>query len=332
MAKYDDSTQRLYWKFTQQDVDSFRETARNAAVIPNGYTQSEEKWLLFHFESKLVQLCESVSEEINRRVHKYNERELASKGNKQLVEDINFHNATYTALIYFKRFYLKQSIVGGRMHPRHFILAAILLAGKVEEFKGVVKVPLGWLCEFCDVSSEHVLDAEFRLLEQISFQVLVFHGFLPLNSLINELIQKIKWDSSSLRSGHFKESILKEKPSVEQFLRRRSLELLKLCYYTDAVLIYSPGLLAMSCIVIAVIRPGNAPSVPDYADIKALKEQEIVRFVRFLPNFLKAEVGFYRAFEMAMVNVKDMLTKLPQRPENKERAAFLLKTANYKVR
>ena len=142
------------------------------------------------------------------------------------------------------------------------------------------------------VAPSEIVSAELQVLESIHFHVSIFHGFRSLEALLGKLAETLQWSQNLpkqskydiVRSAEYT-SVLKEHANVAAFLRRRSLELLTRCYYTDAILIYSPSQLAISCMMVAAMRPGKAADVPAPELISKLKDTELTAFI---PGFFHA--------------------------------------------
>ena len=344
MSTYAESTQRHFWKFTADDLRAARKgtaaaaaaaaAATAAAAAPP--TPAEVAWLRLHFEAKLVQFCALVEASVA-------EREEAEPADHEVIRQQRRERlrrrqrrVAHTALVYFKRVCLRRSLLDPRLNPRLLVLASIYMAAKVEEEHA--DITLRQLCEMGGVRPGEIIAVELQVLELIRFQVSIFHGFRSLEALLGKLKETVQW-RSNLPAGYLARfmklkipdytSVLETHESVAVFLRRRALELLRRCYYTDAVLMYSPSQLAISCIMAAVMRPGMAADVPEPKLIKQLKDEELTPFiVGFFSDFLKKDV---KKLHRCMRDVLQMIIlELPQRPSDEERAAALLRMVDNK--
>ncbi|CAJ0649024.1 21786_t:CDS:2 [Entrophospora sp. SA101] len=88
-----------------------------------------------------------------------------------------------TAIIYFKRFYVKNSYRS--VEPMLVLTACMYLASKIEEFplhiKTVTAETRGLKMNRFTYNSQEVAEMEFYLLEELNFNMIVFH---PYRSLI----------------------------------------------------------------------------------------------------------------------------------------------------
>ena len=351
MSTFAESTQRHFWTFTPQQVRDTREatyvagcaaarrdSVKGAAADEAEPTFAEAAWLQLHFEAKLLQFCDEVETSVAERVVSQSlDHEVIQVKHREHLRRRQ-RRVAHTALVYFKRVCLRHSLLDPQHNPRLLVLASIYLAAKVEEEHA--DVTLKQLCERSGVHTNDIVKAELLVLESIDFHVSIFHGFRSLETLLGKLAETLQWSNNlpdikkynRVRSAEY-QSVLKAHPNVSAFLQRRALELLKRCYFTDAVLIYSPSQLAISCIMASVVRPGAAADVPEPSLISQLKDTELSAFIPgFFPRLLTTSfdqkvVGqCLRRLDTCMKDISKMLiSKLPQQPK---RAAWLLRRAN----
>eukprot|EP00947_MAST-08B_sp_MAST-8B-sp1_P005867 g5867.t1 len=90
-----------------------------------------------------------------------------------------------TALIFFKRFYLKEPILSVDHEPKYIMLTALYVAGKVDEHRAIDMDKIAK--RGSKISSEEIVRQELTLLKGLQFHLFVFHAYRPLHGFIEEL-------------------------------------------------------------------------------------------------------------------------------------------------
>eukprot|EP00192_Tetraselmis_astigmatica_P021767 CAMPEP_0117694012 /NCGR_PEP_ID=MMETSP0804-20121206/27205_1 /TAXON_ID=1074897 /ORGANISM="Tetraselmis astigmatica, Strain CCMP880" /LENGTH=270 /DNA_ID=CAMNT_0005507641 /DNA_START=187 /DNA_END=999 /DNA_ORIENTATION=- len=134
-----------------------------------------------------------------------------------------------TASVYFRRFYSRNSF--SEHDPRLVSLACLFLAAKAEECTVQMRLLKHYLKErqqrngtvgIREVTEKEVLDYELLVLEELGFNLIVFHPYHPLEIFVKEMIETA-W------------AILND------------------AYYTNLHLIYAPYMLAIGAIYMASV-------------------------------------------------------------------------------
>eukprot|EP00245_Coleochaete_scutata_P000131 TRINITY_DN1013_c0_g1_i1.p1 TRINITY_DN1013_c0_g1~~TRINITY_DN1013_c0_g1_i1.p1 ORF type:complete len:373 (-),score=75.46 TRINITY_DN1013_c0_g1_i1:519-1637(-) len=240
MADYLTSTQKSLWTFTAQELAEKREACNARAIeslhkygttkveitadggeagpseadqgkgivkrdpnarLPEPLTCHEEALIQSHYEHKIQAVCAAFA----------------------------FPNKIKsTALVYFKRFYLRWSVM--QHDPKNIMLTCIYLACKIEEFhvsaeefgKGIQQDPLV------------VLRNEVIVLQSLDFDLIVFGPYRCIRGFITDLEAFCKSKGQELTREDLEE------------MERTSYLIADSILLTDACLIYPPGQLALA--------------------------------------------------------------------------------------
>ncbi|KAM9392277.1 cyclin-H isoform 2-T2 [Pholidichthys leucotaenia] len=145
-----------------------------------------------------------------------------------------------TAFMYFRRFYLNNSIM--EYHPRIIMLTCAYLSCKVEEFNVSCAQFVGSLLQETPAGQERVLEQileyELLLIQQLNFHLVVHNPYRPMEGLLIDL----KTRYPTLENP---ESLRK---SADDFLTQAAM--------TDAGLLFSPSQIALTAILNSASRAG----------------------------------------------------------------------------
>ncbi|KAK4816691.1 hypothetical protein QYF61_020399 [Mycteria americana] len=144
-----------------------------------------------------------------------------------------------TACMYFKRFYLNNSVM--EYHPRIIMLTCAFLACKVDEFNvssaqfvgNLRESPLGQ-----EKALEQILEYELLLIQQLNFHLIVHNPYRPFEGFLIDL--KTRYP-------------ILENPEV---LRKTADDFLSRVALTDAYLLFSPSQIALTAILSSGSRAG----------------------------------------------------------------------------
>ncbi|OXB82617.1 UNVERIFIED_CONTAM: hypothetical protein H355_003912 [Colinus virginianus] len=144
-----------------------------------------------------------------------------------------------TACMYFKRFYLNNSVM--EYHPRIIMLTCAFLACKVDEFNvssaqfvgNLRESPLGQ-----EKALEQILEYELLLIQQLNFHLIVHNPYRPFEGILIDL--KTRYP-------------LLENPEV---LRKTADDFLNRVALTDAYLLFTPSQIALAAILSSASRAG----------------------------------------------------------------------------
>ncbi|XP_017478092.1 PREDICTED: cyclin-C [Rhagoletis zephyria] len=172
-----------------------------------------------------------------------------------------------TATVYFKRFYARNSLK--HIDPLLLAPTCILLASKVEEFGVISNSRLITICQSVIKSkfsyaytqefpyrTNHVLECEFYLLENLDCCLIVYQPYRPLLQLVQDMGQEEQLLTLSWRI-------------VNDSLR------------TDVCLLYPPYQIAIACLQIACVILQKDSMKTWFAELNVDldKVQEIVRAI-----------------------------------------------------
>ncbi|KAM4810194.1 cyclin-H [Rhinophrynus dorsalis] len=224
---YHNSTQRKHWTFpSEEDTQRLRAQANarcRTRIRSLGKPQLSEIFSLEPHEELII--C------------KYYE--------KRLVDFCGAFKPTMpksvlgTACMYFKRFYLNNSVMDH--HPRIIMLTCVFLACKVDEFNVSSVQFVGNLGENTlgqEKILEQILEYELLLIQQLNFHLIVHNPYRPFEGYLIDL--KTRYS-------------LLENPEV---LRKTADDFLNRVALTDACLLFTPSLIALTAILSSASRAG----------------------------------------------------------------------------
>uniref|UniRef100_UPI0035901935 cyclin-H n=1 Tax=Myxine glutinosa TaxID=7769 RepID=UPI0035901935 len=220
-------TQRKHWTFQNpEELEKLRTTANDTYKVKmkKNYKTSvdesrllsrrDEQLLVQHYERRLQEFCNSFKPSMPRSV-------------------------LGIACIYFKRFYLNNSVMDH--NPRNMLLTCAYLACKVDEFNVSATQFVGNLKEDeCgrERALELVLGSELLLIQELSFHLTVHTPYRPLEGLLIHL-------KTCCPSVEHPESLRK---GTEEFLQR--------ALSTDVGLLASPSQIALAALYFAASQAG----------------------------------------------------------------------------
>ncbi|KAF7993404.1 hypothetical protein HCN44_007907 [Aphidius gifuensis] len=139
-----------------------------------------------------------------------------------------------TALHYFKRFYLRNSVMD--YHPKEILVTCVYLACKVEEFNVSISQFVANVKGDREKASDIVLNNELLLMQHLNYNLTVHNPFRPVEGLMID----IKTRYSSLEKP---ESL---RPNIDDFLEK--------IFLTDSVLLYAPSQIALAAVLHAASK------------------------------------------------------------------------------
>ncbi|XP_015685702.1 cyclin-H-like, partial [Protobothrops mucrosquamatus] len=224
---YHSSTQRRYWTFRGEEELSRRRSDANrkfrCKAVANGKVQQTDSFLLDQHEELII--C------------KYYEKRLADFCS--VFKPAMPKSVGGTACMYFKRFYLNNSVM--EYHPRIIMLTCAFLACKVDEFNVSSAQFVGNLRESPagqEKTLEQILEYELLLIQQLNFHLIVHNPYRPFEGLLIDLKTRYQLleNPETLRK------------TADDFLNRVSL--------TDACLLFTPSQIALTAMVSSASRSG----------------------------------------------------------------------------
>jgi cyclin H len=215
MPKYQNSTHQKFWIFDSSklleiqlkrdaDLSSFitSQTGDNS-LLKYQVTPEEENSVLYLISLNLIKAC----------------------------KHFNMHDkAISTALTYFKRFYLNNSIC--RYDPAVMMFTVMFLACKTEEINvGGVET----ICQqFRGTDSNAILELEFILLSEIKFHLYIFSPYKPLQAFLEQIPEDLLPQTEKASRQE------KTRGIIENFL------------ISDTCLKLSPSEMALTCFYLAL--------------------------------------------------------------------------------
>ncbi|XP_065596602.1 cyclin-H isoform X1 [Cyrtonyx montezumae] len=221
------STQRRCWTFrSEEELSRSRADANRkfrSKAVASGKVQQGDPFLLEaheelaickYYEKRLLDFCAVFKPAMPRSV-------------------------VGTACMYFKRFYLNNSVM--EYHPRIIMLTCAFLACKVDEFNvssaqfvgNLRESPLGQ-----EKALEQILEYELLLIQQLNFHLIVHSPYRPFEGILIDL--KTRYP-------------LLENPEV---LRKTADDFLNRVALTDAYLLFTPSQIALAAILSSASRAG----------------------------------------------------------------------------
>ncbi|XP_063996876.1 cyclin-H isoform X1 [Pogoniulus pusillus] len=241
---YHSSTQRRHWTFRgEEELTKCRAEANRkfrGKVTASGKVQPtdpvllephEELAICKHYEKRLLDFCTVFKPAMPKSV-------------------------VGTACMYFKRFYLNNSVM--EYHPRIIMLTCAFLACKVDEFNvssaqfvsNLRESPVGQ-----EKALEQILEYELLLIQQLNFHLIVHNPYRPFEGFLIDL--KTRYP-------------MLENPEV---LRKSADDFLNRVALTDAYLLFAPSQIALTAILSSGSRAGiNMESY--LSESLALKEEK----------------------------------------------------------
>uniref|UniRef100_A0A3Q3W018 Cyclin-H n=1 Tax=Mola mola TaxID=94237 RepID=A0A3Q3W018_MOLML len=198
-------------KFRNKILDSGRPGVTDSMFLGRG----EEDVLFRHYERRVLDFCNAFKPVMPKSV-------------------------VGTAVMYFRRFYLNNSIM--EYHPRIIMLTCAYLSCKVDEFNVSSSQFVGNLLQESQAGQERVLEQileyELLLIQQLNFHLVVHNPYRPMEGLLIDL----KTRYPALENP---ESLRK---SADDFLTQAAM--------TDAGLLFPPSQIALTAILYSASRAG----------------------------------------------------------------------------
>nr|XP_046242941.1 cyclin-H [Scatophagus argus]XP_046242942.1 cyclin-H [Scatophagus argus] len=225
---FHNSSHRKYWIFKSEDeIEHMRYKANQKfrkktlesgkpGVSESAFLGRHEEDVLFrHYERRMLDFCNAFKPAMPKSV-------------------------VGTAIMYFRRFYLNNSIM--EHHPRIIMLTCAYLSCKVDEFNVSSTQFVGNLLQESPAGQERVLEQileyELLLIQQLNFHLVVHNPYRPMEGLLIDL--KTRY------------------PTLEnpETLRKSADDFLTQAAMTDAGLLFSPSQIALTAILNSASRAG----------------------------------------------------------------------------
>ncbi|KAL0118988.1 hypothetical protein PUN28_009549 [Cardiocondyla obscurior] len=246
------SSQKKHWIFSDEsDLTALREKTNADFITKHGVNmtakEKEEHFLSHTEERTLLRFYELQLRDFCRRFNPPMPRATVA-----------------TALHYFKRFYLRNSVMD--YHPKEILVTCVYLACKVEEFNVSIFQFVANIKGDREKASDIIINNELLLMQQLNYNLTVHNPFRPVEGLMID----IKTRYTSLENPE------KLRQHIDEFLER--------VFLTDSVLLYAPSQVALAATLHAASRA--SANLDNYVtDILFSREQlggiiEAVRKIR----------------------------------------------------
>lgn len=269
---YSTSTQKAKWLFKDaNELVELRKKANESYIRKQTanlqyLTYEEEKTLLIQYEYLLKQFC----------------------GNFQ--PPITMPSVVGTSITYFKRFYLRNSVMD--WHPRDIYLICVYLACKIEEFNiSIIQFVqnIHNTNESREDLTNMILSYELLLMEKLDFHLTVHNFYRPFEGFLLDVKTRCP-----------------EIANVD-VLRHFAMEFLDKILNTDAILLYPPSQIALTAIVYSASK--NRIDLDKYCRailLSNLSNDEVKQFLMIIKliNKLHKEIPVLNIEEIKRIEAK----------------------------
>ncbi|XP_014212754.1 cyclin-H [Copidosoma floridanum] len=208
------SSQKKFWLFNDEnDLSTLREEANAEFIAKHGADVSGDKR-----EKHFLSVAE---ERILQRFYESQLKEFCKRFTPPMPK-----STIATALHYFKRFYLRNSVMD--YHPKEILVTCVYLACKVEEFNVSISQFVANIMGDREKASDIIINNELLLMQQLNYNLTVHNPFRPVEGLLID----IKTRYTSIKNSE----ILR--PHIDDFLEK--------VFLTDSVLLYAPSQIALA--------------------------------------------------------------------------------------
>lgn len=209
---FNTSTQKSQWLFpdmstiTEMRKKANHEFIKKQTANRDYLTYEEEKVLLIHYEYLLKQFC------------------------GRFQPPITMANVVGTSITYFKRFYLRNSVMD--FHPKDIFLVCVYLACKIEEFNVSISQFVQNInsTESKEDLANMILNFELLLMEKLDFHLNIHNFYRPFEGFLLDVKTRAEIQNVDV-------------------LRQFAMEFLDKILNTDAILLYPPSQIALTAVV-----------------------------------------------------------------------------------
>jgi len=179
--------------------------------------------------------------------------------------------AISTAIVYFKRFYVRNSFVD--CEPRLIATTCMYLASKVEECTTQAKKFVLKMREIDPTflyDMNHILECEFYLLEELDFCLVVFHPYRMLQTYLsdhnlfehltnnnnNNATSNVNYNDNNDNNNN-NNNTNKQIGTVDKEVVETAWSVVNDSYRTDVCLLYPPHTICLASILVAMLLLGK---------------------------------------------------------------------------
>lgn len=253
------TTQARFWLFDTPRLASLRQDVHRGAAEKLARLCAEARESSSAAATELSALA--VEEEALLREYYLRQTQDVCREQNALDRRRFTDRVMLTATTYFQRFFLKHSAV--EENPKHVMLVALFLAGKIEEEKIEMDDLITTYAP--KLKAEALLALEVRLLQTMNFQLVVAS---PYRALVGFLQDVQAWSTSS---GRDPESVVQ----VMQSLQKQAYDWVAAAVCGDAMFLFAPQQIAL-----AALHKAAAGAQSQHVDVGAWIQE---RFT-FLPD------------------------------------------------
>jgi len=256
---FTETTQYKNWTFTKKELLELRRTAHNNAR--KRFQAFEQHFVTFEQEEQLCLYYAAVAGPSHAKKYNFTSKVMG------------------TALIYFRRFYLFNSIM--EFHPKDMILTCMYMASKTEEYNIAIEEFLKYLSG--NITEDKILTNELKLLESLQFQLIVYHPFKSLQGLLTDF----KDNNPSIPVE-----------SISKILEKGN-DLIQLSLATDLIFQFTPSQIALAIFTKLAAEFNLSSALNVYICSICNKEQQV--------QFLDICAAILR--ELSPINTKELHDK-----------------------
>mmetsp|Transcript_34122 Transcript_34122/g.57336 ORF Transcript_34122/g.57336 Transcript_34122/m.57336 type:complete len:310 (+) Transcript_34122:141-1070(+) len=183
MSHYPTSTQKNKWSFDAPTLALRRQESNNRAIenVRESYRLAVENGSHTNAQSATEPECGPPTVEEEGKIRKYYEKQLLA-----LCSSFQFpHKVHGTAMTYFKRFYVKNSLI--EHHPKGIMLTCIYLACKCEENY----ISMEQFARGASQNLKEILNKELPVLHHLDFELITFTPYRSIIGLMLNLNDKL---------------------------------------------------------------------------------------------------------------------------------------------
>ncbi|CAO1375596.1 unnamed protein product [Diamesa hyperborea] len=219
---YHQSSQKKFWTFAnEQDIQEIRVNQNKNFIDQNNGTGLQQQQIQSYF----------LTSEEEYMMFKYYEVKL-----RDFCMKFQPPMPKYTigsALHYFKRFYLKNSVMN--YHPNDIIATCAYLSCKVEEFNVSITQFVANIKGDRDKATEHILSNELLLMHELNYNLTIHNPFRAIEGFLIDIKTRCQMQNPE-----------RLRPYIDEFLDK--------AFSTDAVLIYAPSQIALAAVLHAASK------------------------------------------------------------------------------
>ncbi|KAI9004097.1 cyclin-like protein [Gaertneriomyces semiglobifer] len=307
---FEQASQYRHWRFTQEELQNLREKV-NREGVERAKQAFKEEWELNPQDGPPPEV-ECLTWEEQLKYCRFYEGKL--------VDYCNFfkfdRTVQATALAYFKRFYLLQTVMD--YDPKLYLMTCIFLSTKTENShmsldNFLSKIPKS-------PSREKMLELEFTLSTGIRFEYMVHHPFWPLHGFFLDMQTYIQTSYPRTAHDHLFNRLQKSCERAEHFAKQATL--------SDLVFTHMPSQIALGCFMVAAKESDFVSDLEKYLVSRFHAEPEKLAQLRIKLDEIATELETDRTVDKATASqIAQKLRKCQNPAFDPDSALFKHRTA-----